>query len=76
MSIARGVNKEGHHASIPNHRCPPPRPSGRVGSPIPRQFWLALTIETRARILGALSRIVARQLVGPPAIQEAGHERP
>jgi hypothetical protein len=75
MSIARGVNQEDHHASIPNHRCPPPRPSGRVGSLVPRQFWLALTIESRARILGTLSRIVARQLVGPPAIQEATHGR-
>ena len=26
MPVARGVNKEGHHASIPNHRRPPPRP--------------------------------------------------
>ena len=75
MSIGRGVNKEGHHASIPNHRCPPPRPNGRVGSLVPRQFWPALTIETRARILGTLSRIVAQQLVGPPAIQEATHGR-
>ena len=23
MSVARGVNKEGHHASIPSYRCPP-----------------------------------------------------
>ena len=75
MPAAGRVHKEGHHASIPNHRCPPPRPSGRVGSPIPRQFWLALTIETRARILGALSRIVAQQLAVPPAIQEATRER-
>jgi hypothetical protein len=75
MSIGRGVNKEGHHASIPNHRCPPPRPNGRVGSLVPRQFWPALTIETRARILGTLSRIVAQQLIGPPAGQEASHER-
>ena len=75
MSIARGVHKEGHHASIPNHRCPPPHPIGRVGPLVPRRFWLTLTVESRARILGTLSRIVAQQLVGPPAIQEATHER-
>ena len=75
MSIDRGVNKEGHHASIPNHRCLPPRPCGRVDCLIPRQFWPALTIETRARILGTLSRILAQQLVGPPASREVSHER-
>lgn len=75
MSAAHWVHKEGHHASISNHRCPPPRPSGRFGSPVPRRFWLTLTIEARARILSTLSRIVAQQLVGPPAIQEATHER-
>ena len=75
MSAARWVHKEGHHASISNHRCPPPRPIGRVGPLAPRQFWLTLTIESRERILGTLSRIVAQQLMGPPAIQEATHER-
>jgi hypothetical protein len=75
MSATRRVHKEGRHASIPNHRCPPPRSIGRVRSLVPRQFWLTLTIEARARILGTLSRIVAQQLVGPPAIQEANHER-
>ena len=75
MPVVRGVNKEDHHASIPNHRCPPPRSIGRARLLVPRQFWLTLTIESRERILGTLSRIVAQQLVGPPSIQEATHER-
>ena len=75
MSIARGVNKEGHHASIPNHLCPPPRPSGRARPLVPRQFWLTLTVESRERILGTLSRIVAQQIAVPRAVQEAGNER-
>jgi hypothetical protein len=75
MSVARGVNKEGHHASIPNHRSPPPRPISRARLLVPRQFWLALTVESRERILGTLSRIVAQQLVAPPAFQEATNER-
>jgi hypothetical protein len=75
MSVARGVHKEGHHASIPSHHCPPPRPSGRARPLVPRQFWLTLTVESRERILGTLSRIVAQQLALPPAIQEATHER-
>ena len=75
MSVARGVNKEGRHASIPNHHCPPPRPIGRARPLVPRQFWRTLTVESRERILGTLSRIVAQQLALPPAIQEATHER-
>ena len=75
MSVARGINKEGHHASIPNHHCPPPRPIGRARPLVPRQFWLTLTVESRERILGTLSRIVAQQLALPPALQEATHER-
>ena len=70
MSVARGVNKEDHHASIPNHRCPP-APDRSSPSLVPRQFWLTLTVESRERILGTLSRIVAQQLAAPPAIQEA-----
>ena len=42
---------------------------------VPRQFWLTLTVESRGRILGALSRVVAQQLAAPPAIQEATNER-
>jgi hypothetical protein len=75
MSVVRGVNKEGHHASIPSHHCPPPRPIGRARPLVPRQFWLTLTVESRERILGTLSRIMAQQLALPPAIQEATHER-
>ena len=75
MSVARGVNKEGHHASIRNHRCPPPRPIGRARPRVPRQFWLTLTVESRERILGTLSRVVAQQLAAPPALQEATNER-
>ena len=75
MSIARGVHKEGHHASIPNHPCPPPRPIGRARPRAPRQLWLTLTAESRQRILDTLSRIVAQQLAVPPAIQEATRER-
>ena len=75
MPAASWVHKEGRHASIPKHRCPPPRPTGRVVPLAPRRFWLTLTIESRARILGTLSRIVAQQLAGPPAVQEATHER-
>ena len=75
MSVARRVNKEGHHASIPNHRCAPPRPIGRARPRVPRQFWLTLTVESRERILGTLSRIVAQQLAVPPAIREATNER-
>ena len=75
MSAARGVNKEGYHASIPNHRCPPPRSIGRARPLVPRQFWLTLTVESRERILGTLSRIVAQQLALPPVVQEASNER-
>jgi len=75
MSVTRRVNKEGHHASIPSHRCPPPRPIGRARPRVPCQFWLTLTVESRERILGTLSRIVAQQLAAPPAIREATNER-
>ena len=75
MSVARGVNKEGHHASIPNHRCPPPRPTSPVRPLVLSQLWLNLTVESRERILGTLSRIVAQQLAAPPAIEEATNER-
>jgi hypothetical protein len=74
MSVARKVNKEDHHASIPSHRCPPPRPIGRARPLVPRQFWLKLTVESRARILSTLSRIVAQQLALPPVGQEASNE--
>ena len=75
MSVAGGVNKEDHHASIPNRHCPPPRPIGRARPLVPRRFWLTLTVESRERILGTLSRIVAQQLATPPAIREATNER-
>lgn len=75
MSVASGVNKEGHHASIRNHRCPPPRPIGRAFPLVLSQFWLTLNVESRERILGTLSRIVAQQLAAPPAFQEATNER-
>ena len=75
MPVARGVNKEGHHASIPNHRRPPPRPIRLARRHVPSQLWLSLTVESRARILGILSRIVAQQLAAPPVIQEATNER-
>ena len=75
MSVASGVHKEGHHASITNHHCPPPRPLGRARPLVPRQFWLTLTVESRERILGTLSRIVAQHLAAPPAIREATNER-
>ena len=75
MSVARGINKEDHHASIRNHRCAPPRPIGRARPRAPRQLWLTLTAESRQRILGTLGRIVAQQLAVPPAIREATRER-
>ena len=74
MSAARWVNKEGYHASIPEHPRPPPRPMGRSSPLVPRQFWPMLTIESRQRILGTLSRIVAQQLALPPVGQEASDE--
>ena len=53
----------------------PPRPL-RAARPLnPRQLWLSLTVESRERILGTLSRVVAQQLAAPPAIQEATNER-
>ncbi len=55
--------------------CPPPRSINRARPLLPRQFWLTLTVESRERILGALSRVVAQQLAAPPAIQEATNER-
>jgi hypothetical protein len=75
MSVVRRVNKEGHHASISTRHCPPPRPICRACPLAPRQFWLALTLECRERILGTFSRIVAQQLAVPPAVQEATNER-
>ena len=74
MHVARRVNKEDHHASIPNHCRPPPRPIRPARRLVPSQFWLNLTVESRARILGTLSRIVAQQLAAPPVLQEATHE--
>ena len=68
------VNKEDHHASVPNHRCPP-RARSVKPSPGSAQLWLKLTDESRQRILGTLSRVVAQQLAAPPAIQEATNER-
>ena len=52
----------------------PPVPDQPVPS-ILRQLWLSLTVESRERILGTLSRVVAQQLAAPPAIQEATNER-
>jgi hypothetical protein len=75
MSVAKRVNKEGHHASIPNHRCPPPRPISPARPLVLSQLWLNLTVESRERILGTLSRIVAQQIAAPPAIEEATNER-
>ena len=75
MSVARGFNKEDHHASSPNRHCPPPRPIDRALPLVLRQFWLTLNVESRERILGTLSRIVAQQLAAPPAFQEATNER-
>ena len=52
----------------------PPAPL-RAARPLnPRQLWLSLTVESRERILGTLSRVVAQQLAAPPAIQEATNE--
>ena len=59
----------GHHASIPNH-CP--LAAERRAGLSARQFWRTLTVASKES--STLSRIVARQLVGPPAIQEATHE--
>src|SRR5271166_4974477 len=53
----------------------PPRPIGRARPLVPRRFWLTLTVESRKRILGTLSRIVAQQLTAPPAIRESTNER-
>ena len=53
----------------------PPRPISRARLLVPRQVWLTLTIECQQQILGTLSRIVAQQLLAPPAIREATHER-
>ena len=75
MSVGKKVNKEDHHAPVSNPRCPPPRPIGRSSLLVPRQFWPMLTIESRQRILGTLSRIVAQQLALPPVVQEASNER-
>ena len=53
-------------------------PCARSGQPVPpilRQLWLSLTVESRERILGTLSRVVAQQFAAPPAIQEATNER-
>ena len=53
----------------------PPAPDQGSPSPQSAQLWLSLTVESRERILGTLSRIVAQQLAAPPAIQEATNER-
>ena len=53
----------------------PPAPISPARRLVPRQLWLNLTVESRQRILGTLSRIVAQQLAAPPAIQEATNER-
>jgi hypothetical protein len=74
-SDARLVNKEDQHASIPKHRCPPPRSISRARILVPRRFWLTLAVESRERILGTLSRVVAQQLAATPANQEATNER-
>ena len=74
MSATKGVNKEGYHTSFPAHHCPPLRPIGRFSRLVPRQFWPMLTIESRQRILGTLSRIVAHQLALPAVGQEASND--
>ena len=46
----------------------PPAPIGRARPLVPRQFWLTLTVESRERILGTLSRDR-----GPAARSASGH---
>jgi hypothetical protein len=53
----------------------PPRPISRARLLVPRWFWVTLTIESRERILGTLSRIVAQQLALPSGVQEANDKR-
>ena len=53
----------------------PPRADRSSPSLGSAPFWLTLTVESRERILGTLSRIVAQQLAVPPAIREATNER-
>ena len=74
--VRRQRGQQGGSSCVdPEPPLSPPRPIGRARPLVPRQFWLTLTVESRERILGTLSRIVAQQLAAPPAIQEATNER-
>ena len=52
----------------------PPAPDPSRPPPRPAPLWPSLTLESRERILVALSRIVAQQLATTSAVQEATHE--
>jgi hypothetical protein len=53
---------------------PPPR-RGKVNShPNSHQLWMTFAVELRERILGALTRVVARQLAKPADGKEVTHE--
>jgi len=54
----------------------PPVPDLGGLPPALNRLWLTLPLESRERILNALSLVVARQLAKPPDVQEVTHERP
>jgi hypothetical protein len=72
----RGFSQEEPHASTSNRRCPPPRPRKLTRPRQPSQLWRVLPLEDRARILNALSRVVAEHLTLPPKLKEVTHEQP
>ena len=53
----------------------PPRQIRAAHLASQRQLWLTLPVESRERILLALSRVVAQQLATPPDSQEVPNER-
>jgi hypothetical protein len=72
----RRSGKQGGSSCVDPEPPPsPPRPIRPARRLVPSQLWLNLTVESRARILSTLSRIVAQQLATPPVVQEATHER-
>ena len=74
--VRRQRRQQGGSSCVdPEPPLSPPRPIGRARLLVPRQFWLTLTVESRERILGTLSRIVTQQLTAPPAIREVTNER-
>jgi hypothetical protein len=66
--------KEVHRAAKPPATSAPPRPASQNTTLPLSSLWQELPAVTRLRALQALSRIVAQNLLAPPA-KEVAHEQ-